>query len=449
MAGPGGGASLEAMIPSDTDAAANDLLAYIDASPTPYHAVRETIRRLTAQGYRALDERESWDLKPGDKVYVTRGDTSIAAFHLGTTPVDRAGFRLVGAHTDSPNLRLKPNAQVQRSGYHQLGVEVYGGVLFSTWLDRDLSLAGRLVTAKDGRLAHHLVDFRRPLLRIPNLAIHLNRSVNTDGLKLNAQDHLVPVLALERSGALDLKAMLVEELARGGTQVEPGDILGFDLCLYDTQPSIRSGAFGEFLHAPRLDNLASSHSGLSALLAKTGPSEATCGVVLYDHEECGSTSAQGAASPFLKDLLERITLAHSDGKRDSFHRAIRHSFLVSADMAHALHPNYASMHEPKHQPLLGAGPVIKSNVNQSYATDGESWAWFALCCREAGVTPQNFVTRTDLGCGSTIGPITAGELGIRTVDVGSPMLSMHSIREMAAAADVAAMISVLRSFFSR
>lgn len=437
------------MTPSDTDAAANDLLAFIDASPTPYHAVRESIRRLTAQGYRALDEREPWDLKPGDKVFVTRGDTSIAAFHLGTTPVDRAGFRLVGAHTDSPNLRLKPSAQVQRHGYQQLGVEVYGGVLYSTWMDRDLSLAGRVVTGKDGRLTHHLLDFRRPLLRIPNLAIHLNRSVNSDGLKLNAQEHLVPVLALERSGALELKAMLVEELARGGARVEPGEVLGFDLCLYDTQPSTRSGAHGEFLHAPRLDNLASSHSGLSALLAMSGPREATCGVVLYDHEECGSVSAQGAASPFLKDLLERITLAHSDGRRDAFHRAIRHSFLVSADMAHAVHPNYASMHEPKHQPLLGAGPVIKSNVNQSYATDGETWAWFALCCREAGVTPQNFITRTDLGCGSTIGPISAGELGIRTVDVGSPMLSMHSIRELAAAADVAAMISVLRQFFVR
>jgi aspartyl aminopeptidase len=435
------------MTPSDIDAAANDLLAYIDASPTPYHAVRETVRRLSAQGYRALDEREPWDLKPGDKVYVTRGDTSIAAFHLGTRPVDQSGFKLVGAHTDSPNLRLKPNAQVQRNGYHQLGVEVYGGVLLSTWMDRDLSIAGRVVVAHEGRPAHHLVDFRRPLLRIPNLAIHLNRTVNTDGLKLNAQDHMVPVLGLERSGAVDLKAMLVEELARGGTRVAAGDILGFDLCLYDLQPSIRSGAAGEFLHAPRLDNLASSHAGLSALLAQSGPGEATRGVVLYDHEECGSRSAQGAASPFLRDLLERITLAHSDGRRDSFHRAIRHSFLVSADMAHAVHPNYASMHEPKHQPLLGAGPVIKSNVNQSYATDGESWAWFALHCREAGVTPQNFVTRTDLGCGSTIGPISAGELGIRTVDVGNPMLSMHSIRELAAAADVAAMISVLRGFY--
>ncbi|MBM7118300.1 M18 family aminopeptidase [Archangium primigenium] len=434
---------------SATDAAANDLLAYIDASPTPYHAVRETSRRLLAQGYRALDEREPWELKAGDKVFVTRGDTTIAAFHLGTAPVERAGFRLVGAHTDSPNLRIKPQPHTGKLGYQQLGVEVYGSPLFSTWMDRDLSLAGRVVTAKDGRLAHHLVDFRRPLLRIPNLAIHLNRGVNTEGLKLNAQEHLVPVLGLERAGTVELKALLVAELARAGVTTTADDILGYDLCLYDTQPSTRSGAHGEFLHAPRLDNLTSSHAGLSALLALDAPGEATRGVILYDHEECGSVSAQGAASPFLKDLLERFTHALSDGRRDAFHRAMRQSFLVSADMAHAVHPNYAGQHEPKHQPLLGGGPVIKSNVNQSYATDGETWAWFALCCREAGVVPQNFVTRTDLGCGSTIGPISAGELGIRTVDVGSPMLSMHSIREMAAAADVAAMISVLRNHYAR
>ena len=316
-------------------------------------------------------------------------------------------------------------------------------------MDRDLSLAGRVVVATGAGLAHHLVDFRRPLLRIPNLAIHLHRTVNSEGLKLNAQEHLVPVIALERSGPLDLKALLVEELAKAQVSVAAADVLGYDLCLYDTQPSCRSGLHGEFLHAPRLDNLTSSHAALTALLALEGPGEATCGAILYDHEEVGSVSAQGAASPFLRDMLERITLSHADGRRDALHRALRQSYMVSADMAHAVHPNYASMHEPKHQPLMGAGPVIKSNVNQSYATDGETWAWFALACREVGVVPQNFVTRTDLGCGSTIGPITAGELGIRTVDVGSPMLSMHSIREMAAAADVAAMISVLHRLFVR
>ncbi len=436
------------MSPTDTDAIAKDLLAFIDASPTPYHAVRETARRLAQHGYRPLDERDSWELRPGEKVYVTRADTSIAAFHLGTAHVDRAGFRLVGAHTDSPNLRLKPRAPLTRNGYHQLGVEIYGGVLLSTWMDRDLSLAGRVVVLAGGRPHAHLVDFRRPLLRVPNLAIHLNRNVNTEGLKLNPQEHMVPVLGLESLGPADLRTLLVRELASTDTRAEPGDVLGYDLCLYDTQPSSRSGAHGEFLHAPRLDNLASCHAGLTALVAMDHPCEATCGVVLYDHEEVGSRSAQGAAGTFLRDCLERIVLGHSDGRPDAYHRAIRHSLLVSADMAHAVHPNYAAQHEPRHQPLLGGGPVIKSNVNQSYATDGQTWAYFEALCREAGVVPQHFVTRTDLGCGSTIGPITAAELGIRTVDVGSPMLSMHSIREMAAASDVAAMASVLRRFLS-
>jgi aspartyl aminopeptidase len=436
------------MSSSTIDATAQDVLAFIDASPTPYHAVREAARRLTAHGYRALDEGEPWTLKAGDKVFVTRGDTSIAAFQLGTAPVDRAGFRLMGSHTDSPNLRLKPNAPVARHGYHQLGVEIYGGVLLSTWMDRDLSLAGRVMVLDSGRPRAHLVDFRRPLLRVPNLAIHLNRNVNTDGLKLNAQEHMVPVLGLESAGPAELRALLVNELARGGVRAAAGDVLGYDLCLYDTQPSSRSGAHGEFLHAPRLDNLASCHSGLSALLAMDKAAEATCGVVLYDHEEVGSRSAQGAAGSFLRDCLERLVLGHSDGRPDAYHRAIRHSYLVSADMAHAVHPNYSALHEPRHQPLMGGGPVIKSNVNQSYATDGETWAYFVNLCREAGVTPQYFVTRTDLGCGSTIGPITAAALGIRTVDVGSPMLSMHSIRELAAVADLSAMISVLHRFFT-
>ncbi len=436
------------MSPSDIDSAAKDLLAYIDASPTPYHAVRETARRLVQHGYRELDERESWSLKPGERVYVTRSGTSIAAFRLGTTPVDRAGFRLVGSHTDSPNLRLKPHAPYAKHGYHQLGVEVYGGVLLSTWMDRDLSLAGRVVVLAGGKPSSHLVDFRRPLLRVPNLAIHLNRTVNTDGLKLNAQDHMVPVLGLESAGPAELRALLVRELSTANVRAEPGDILGYDLALYDTQPSSRSGAHGEFLHAPRLDNLASCYSGLSALLSGDKAAESTCGVVLFDHEEVGSRSAQGAAGSFLRDCLERLVQGHSEGRADSFHRAIRHSYLVSADMAHAVHPNYAALHEPRHQPLLGGGPVIKSNVNQSYATDGETWAHFAVLCREAGVTAQSFVTRTDLGCGSTIGPIAAAQLGLRTVDVGSPMLSMHSIRELAAASDVVAMVSVLSRFFT-
>jgi aspartyl aminopeptidase len=429
---------------------ADDLLRFIDASPTPWHAVAEAARRLEAAGFRRVDERERWMLKPGDRIYVVRAGTSVAAFQLGTEPADRSGFRLVGSHTDSPNLRLKPNPSYSKAGVQQLGVEVYGGVLWHTWLDRDLSLAGRVVVAGHGGAPTqaHLVDFgRRSLLRVPSLAIHLNRQVNTDGLKLNPQEHLAPMFALESSGAVDLRELISEELAKSGVKANAADVLAWDLCLYDVQPGARSGLRREFLHAGRIDNLASCHAALTALVEK-GDRKSTAGIVLYDHEEVGSRSAQGAASPFLRDCIERITLAHSDGGRDAFHRAVQSSFLVSADMAHGLHPNFADKHEPRHQPLLGGGPIIKSNVNQSYATDAETMGMFVAFCREADVVPQHFITRTDLPCGSTIGPITAGELGIRTVDVGNPALSMHSIREMCAASDVEKMIAVLRRVFA-
>ncbi len=426
---------------------ANDLLSFIDASPTPWHAVAEAARRLEAAGYRRLDERERWAVAPGDKVYVTRAGSSLAAFHVGSEPLDRAGFRLIGAHTDSPNLRLKPNPAYAKAGHHQLGVEVYGGALWHTWLDRDLSIAGRVVVAgKDGAPETRLVDWgRKALCRVPNLAIHLNRQVNSEGLKLNAQEHLAPVIGLEQAGGFDFPAFVAEAASKAGGVVAGKDVLAFDLCLYDVQPSARAGLRGEYLLAPRLDNLASCHAGLSALLTAAGDRKATCGVVLYDHEEVGSNSAQGAAGPFLRDLLERLVLGR-EGTRDGYLRALASSFFISSDMAHGVHPNYADKHEPHHRPVLGNGPAVKSNVNQSYATDAEGWGVWAALCREAEVVAQQYVVRTDLPCGSTIGPITAGELGIRTLDVGNPMLSMHSIREMAASADVERMISVLRRF---
>lgn len=422
---------------------ADDLLRFIDASPTPHHAVVETSRRLETHGYRRLEEGSAWELRPGDRVYVVRAGTSLIALELGTGAPTRTGIRLVGAHTDSPNLRVKPNPDVRRHGYVQLGVEVYGGVLLGTWLDRDLSLAGRVVLGVEGRLEERLVDFRRAMVRIPNLAIHLNRNVNTEGLVVNPQQHLPPVVALDESGGRDLRTMVAQEL---GNDVRPTDVLGFDLSLYDVQPAARIGPNLEFLSAPRLDNLASCHAALSALLEARPGSEVTRGIAVYDHEEVGSRSAMGAASTFLRACLERVVAAVEAGS-DTFARTLAQSFFVSADMAHSVHPNYADRHEPQHGPLLGRGPVIKINANQSYATDATTWARFESFCRQAEVEPQHFVTRTDLGCGSTIGPITAASLGIRTVDVGNPMLAMHSCREMAAAADVPKMIAVLRAYF--
>jgi aspartyl aminopeptidase len=412
-----------------------DLLDYIDASPTPFHAVAETARRLESKGHVALDESDSWNVEAGDKVYVIRGGGSLAAFRVGASPPRKAGFHIIGAHTDSPNLRIKPNPDIKQAGTRQLGVEPYGGVLLHTWLDRDLSIAGR-VWLEDGRW--RLIDFQRSLMRIPSLAIHLNRKVNTDGLQLNAQKHMTPIIGLNGLQDVGLRALLAQELG----DVAAREILAWDLMAYDIQPATLSGASRELVHAGRLDNLASCHAAVTALTAIDSDAGRTRGVVLYDNEEVGSRSAQGAASDFLRSCLQRL----SGNSLEHYHRAVARSFLVSADMAHALHPNYVDVHEPKHQPLLGAGPVVKINVNQSYATDGESWARFERCARAADVGTQRFVVRSDLGCGSTIGPITAAELGIRTVDVGNPMLSMHSCREVAAAADVPKMIEVMKQF---
>ncbi|HEX7477873.1 MAG TPA: M18 family aminopeptidase [Polyangiales bacterium] len=427
---------------------AHALLSYIDASPTPYHAVAHSTRLLEDAGFAQLREEDAWKLKAGDRAYVVRGGSSVAAFVCGRLAPHEAGFLVIGAHTDSPNLRVKPAPALLKNGYRQLGVEVYGGALLHTWLDRDLSLAGRVVVDTDGEHCEsYLVDFERPLLRVPSLAIHLNRNVNTEGLVLNAQTHLAPILGLGGEATVELRALLAAELRRCGQECAPERIAGWDLSLYDVQRATTAGLHDEFIQASRLDNLASCFAAVTALADIDDASDATRAIVLYDHEEVGSRSAQGAHSPLLREVLERAARAYGGSDPDAFSRAMARSFLISADMAHAVHPNYADRHEPSHQPVLGGGPVIKTNVNQAYATDGESMARFGQLCRGAEITPQHYVVRSDLPCGSTLGPITASQLGLRTVDVGSPLLSMHSIREMAAVADVEAFQRVLDAFF--
>ncbi len=427
-----------------------DLLAYIDTAPTPYHAVAEAARRLDAAGFRPLREADPWRLAAGDRVYVSRAGGSLIAMRIGAESPVRSGFRLVGAHTDSPNLRVKPLPDVSAHGYRQLAMEPYGGLLLHTWLDRDLSLAGRVSVRTPAGVRAVLVDLRRPLLHLPSLAIHLHRELGQDGLKLNPQQHAAPIVALDESGA-DLATVLADEL--GHHDAAPRDILAFDLMAYDTQPGCVSGARGEFVHAPRLDNLASCHAALAALTALAGADgsapAATCGIVLYDHEEVGSRSAQGAAGPFLVDTLARVLDACGEAEPQAFARAAARSLLVSADMAHAVHPNYPDKHEAGHRPVIGRGPVIKVNANQSYATDAETAGRFRALCQERGIEPQHYVVRSDLPCGSTIGPVTATRAGIRAVDVGNPMLAMHSCREVAGTADVAPMIRVLGCFFER
>jgi aspartyl aminopeptidase len=429
-----------------------DLLTFIDASPTPYHAVEQLCARLEAQGFSSLDEADAWALAPGAKRYVVRGQGSLLAFEVGEAPPTEEGFRLLGAHTDSPVLRLKPCADRTQLGYRQLAVETYGGLLLHTWLDRDLSLAGR-VFYDDGKsgLGCALIDFRRALLRIPNLAIHLYSELRQEGLKLNPQRHMVPIVGLE--SAPDLAELLAEELRSNGPEdckeLRAESIRSYDLLTYDLQASSRWGANEELIAAPRLDNLASCHAGISALLesSKQGRVPFTRVLIFNDHEEVGSRSALGAQGTFLSDVLGRIAEGLGGGSAEALPRAIAKSWLISADMAHAVHPNYADRHEPGHRPVLGGGPVIKANANLSYATDGEGVGFFTALCEAAGCVPQHFVTRSDLGCGSTIGPITAAALGVRTVDVGSPMLSMHSCRETASAADVESMIAVLTAYF--
>ncbi len=423
-----------------------DLLGFIDRSPTPYHAVAEVVRRLEAAEFRALAEGDEWSLAPGDRRYLVRQEGSLVAFQVGEAAPSEAGFRILGAHTDSPNLRLKPRADAQAHGYRQLAVEPYGGVLLHTWLDRDLSLAGRVSWDDGSGLRTRLLDFGRPLLRIPNLAIHLFREIGSEGLKLNPQQHAVPVMGLE--DAPPLPELLVTELrAREGVSIDAAQLRGFELMTYDTQPSCVAGARGEFVLAPRLDNLASCHAATTALVAAAPlPRAFTRVMVLYDHEEVGSRSAQGAGGTLLAQSLERSVAATKDAGPQALARAASRSLLVSADMAHAVHPNYADRHEAGHRPVLGKGPVIKVNANQAYASDAETGGRFASLCHAAGVTPQHFVTRSDLACGSTIGPISAARVGIRTVDVGNPMLSMHSCREMAGSADVEPMIDVLTRF---
>jgi aspartyl aminopeptidase len=425
---------------------AESLLELIDASPTPFHATHELTALLKAEGFAKLQEADAWSLKKGGRYYVTRNDSSLVAFVMGSQPAEQAGFKIIGAHTDSPNLRLKPNPAYEKSGYVQLGVEVYGGVLLATWTDRDLSLAGRVVLkSKKGQPVTRLLKIDRPLLRIPQLAIHLNREVNEKGLQLNKQTHLPPILQMAEKNLSSEKVL--KELVARELKCKAAEIVSLDLALYDVQASTFAGPNDEFVFAPRLDNLASCHAATRALLDASKQDNATRVLAFYDHEEVGSETAQGGESPFLKDALERMVM-DSANPREALMRAMAQSIFISADMAHAVHPNYADKHEERHLPLINAGPVIKANANQRYATEGVSSAHFELMCQRAGVNVQKFVVRSDMGCGSTIGPMTAANLGIRTVDVGNPMLSMHSIREMAGSQDHGDMIQVFREYFS-
>jgi aspartyl aminopeptidase len=398
---------------------------------------------LANDGFAVLDETDAWPTGPGRHAVVRGG--SLVAWEAKVASDPLRGFRLIGAHTDSPNLRIKPQPDTGSSGYRQLGVEVYGGVLLNSWLDRDLGLSGR-VSVRDGRRATTR-EFRvdRPLLRVPQLAIHLDRGAN-DGLKLNPQQHLVPVWALGPPDEGSFRRLLAKELG-----VTEDAVLSWDAMLHDLTPSSLFGVDDEFISAPRIDNLGSCHAAVEALSAQLdtpdwdGEPPGVALICLYDHEEIGSRSSSGADGSLLVTVLERIALA-AGLDRDGFHRSLASSMCVSADGAHATHPNYPERHDPAHPVHIGGGPVLKVNANVRYATDAASAAAFELACEAAGVPLQRFVSRADMPCGSTIGPVTAARLGVPTVDVGIPQLAMHSAREMCGAHDPAMVTAALAAF---
>jgi aspartyl aminopeptidase len=423
---------------------AQDLLDFIDASPSPWHAVHTCEQRLLAAGFTRLEETDRWTLQPGGKHYVVRSGSSIIAFILGSKSLADTGLRLIGAHTDSPGLRIKPKPAEEVGGMIRLGVEVYGGPILATFADRDLSLAGRVNVRTPGGFETRLVRFADPLLRLPNLAIHMNREVNENGLKFNKQTELPLLLGVAEDGT---KAeMRFRQPIADALGVEPADLLTWELNAYDTQKGSLWGADREFIADSQLDNLASCHAALSALLATPNP-VATCLVAFFDHEEVGSESAAGAGGSFVSDVIARLAgNATLDGEDQR--RMLARSFFISADMAHGWHPNFPAAYEPCHHALVNAGPVIKSNANQRYSTNAETAARFMAICDKAGVPCQQYAHRTDLGCGSTIGPIVASRLGIASVDVGSPMWAMHSIRESAGVLDHGYMIAAMTAAFA-
>lgn len=422
----------------DTDAAAHveSLLAFLEGSPSPYHAVAQAAQRLEKAGFEELRETEEWPATSGGR-FLTRGGALLAWYVPEGAPA-HTPFRIVGAHTDSPNLRIKPSPDTGSAGWRQVAVEIYGGVPLNSWLDRDLGISGRL-TLRDG--SRRLVRLDEPLLRVPQLAIHLDRSVN-DGLSLDRQRQTQPVWSL---GHPEQGALLRRVAAAAG--LDAAEVLGWDLMLHDVQKPGLLGAEREFVVSARLDNLVSVHAAVTALVAAAqSPGLRTVPVLAaFDHEEVGSGSETGAQSPLLERVLSRVTGVRG-GTAEDLARAFAGTLCVSSDMAHAVHPNYSERHDPDNRPLPNGGPVVKVNVNQRYATDGTGFAAFAAACDRAGVPWQRFVSHNAMPCGTSIGPITAARLGVTTVDVGVPGLSMHSARELCGADDPGYLARALTEF---
>jgi len=418
-----------------------NLCAFLDASPTPFHAVSSMVDMLSEVGFTELSDDQTWSLEKGSKYYVVRNGSSIVAFITGSKAVSKSGVRIVGAHTDSPCPMLKPQPEMQKGGFSQLGVEIYGGALLNPWFDRDLSIAGRVVY-KDANqnLKQTLVNFKDPVAVIPSLAIHLDRKANQDRT-INAQTDIPPILKLNLGHQTPDN---FRDTLRQQFLTDQDKVLDFELCLFDTQPAAMVGLEKEFLASGRLDNLLSCFVATQALIKADG--NHTCIMACNDHEEVGSVSAVGADGPFLKSVITRIAASESNSLDIS--AVMDKSLLISCDNAHAVHPNYMDKHDAGHLPSINGGPVIKINVKQRYATNSVTSSLFKQLCERAQVPVQQFVSRSDMGCGSTIGPIASSRLGVATIDVGIPQLAMHSCRELTGAKDSLRLSVVLGTFFN-
>ncbi|MEJ6951674.1 M18 family aminopeptidase [Natronospora cellulosivora (SeqCode)] len=405
----------------------NNLLDFINRSPSAFHAVESSVKMLRKAGFKDLDNGDNWYLKKGGKYFLTRNQSALIAFIIGTGNLRQEGFRLIASHTDSPGFRIKPAPEMIQDKYLKLNTEVYGGPILNTWLDRPLSIAGRLSLRSGNPLKPkiELVNFDRPILNIPNLAIHLNPKVN-QGIELNKQKHLLPIVSMIEEEFN--KNNFIKELISQEKGIKQEDILDFDLFLYEYEKGCISGLNNEFISSSRLDDLAMVYSSLSSLV-NADQNQSTRVVVLFDNEEIGSKTKQGADSPFLRNALERISLSIGYS-REEFFSALANSFMISADMAHAVHPNYIEKHDPSNKNYLNCGPVVKISANQKYTSDSESIAIFKELCRKADIPYQTFVNRSDQRGGSTIGPVSAGQIDIKSVDIGNPLLAMHSIREL-------------------
>lgn len=423
------------------------LLNFLDASPVNFLAVNNIVSELEAAGYRRIDpQMPIGKVEAGDKLFVTKNDSSVYAFHIGNKSLADAGFHMICSHSDSPTFRIKPNAEMLcEGGIVKLNTEVYGGPIMSTWFDRPLTLAGRVIVKGDDAMNPKtlLLHIKRPLLQISNLAIHFNRQVN-DGVKLSKQKDVLPLLGmvtneLERGNLL--MSTICEELS-----IDATDILDFDLYLADATPACTFGVHNEFISSGRLDDLSMCFAGLEALLASP-QADATKVLAIFDNEETGSQTKQGAGSPFLASILKRIALAQS-GTEEAFYQAVERAFMVSADNAHAWHPNYSEKYDPTNHPVLGGGPVIKFNAAQKYASDAVSAAVFAEICSKAGVPCQRFVNHSDVAGGSTLGNILASSIPLRGVDMGNGILAMHSCRETGSTIDHIYCVKAFTQFYA-